>query len=232
MSSLFVLILFCLLFFIIVRKYKGNSSRFSSDKKEPAQRTCKYPPGTREERGKQGECAVSSVLSAYCSHSGGYFFDNVTMNFADGTTQIDHVLLTKKGILIIETKNYSGWISAKTDDEKWTQTVGKIKNIFQNPLRQNYKHWLAVQTLLNFLPKGIIQDIVIFTGNAEFKMTTPEGVLFLDELEEFLERINFGYIADDEFQRAIGLIEYARLERSEDTDRKHQEFLNRTFGGS
>ena len=35
---------------------------------------------------------------------------NVTLKTLDGTTQIDHVFVSRFGVFIVETKNYSGWI--------------------------------------------------------------------------------------------------------------------------
>lgn len=35
---------------------------------------------------------------------------NVTLNTADGTTQIDHVFISPFGIFVLETKNMRGWI--------------------------------------------------------------------------------------------------------------------------
>lgn len=183
-----------------------------------------------EHLGKIGESAVSSVLAGYCSHSKAYFFDNVTLSFDNGTTQIDHILLTKKGILVIETKNWSGWIFGKTEDSVWTQVVGKNKMVFQNPRRQNYKHCLAVYSVIQFVPKGFIKNLVILTGNAVFKTEHPNGVIYLNKFEHVLNNINFGEISDENFYRAIGVIEYLRLERSEQTDLDHRDYLNRTFG--
>jgi restriction system protein len=36
--------------------------------------------------------------------------DNVIVNTPNGTTQIDHVLVSVYGIFVIETKNIRGWI--------------------------------------------------------------------------------------------------------------------------
>ncbi len=35
---------------------------------------------------------------------------NVTLATPDGTTQIDHVFLSRYGVFVLETKNMSGWI--------------------------------------------------------------------------------------------------------------------------
>ena len=35
---------------------------------------------------------------------------NIVVPFLNGTTQIDHVLVSPYGLFIVETKNLSGWI--------------------------------------------------------------------------------------------------------------------------
>jgi hypothetical protein len=208
--------------------------RFGKKKKHAQKRSSRQAerssPKTAEQRGKQGEDAVNAVLDEYCRHSGACLFDNVTMQFKDGTTQIDHILLSKKGVLVIETKNYSGWIFAETEDVTWTQVTGKRKNTFQNPLRQNYKHWLAVQSVLSFLPQEVMQSIVVFTGNAQFKTDIPAGVLFIDELKDFLAVFDFGRITDSKIKRSVTCIQNVMLEQSKETDQKHIEHLKRKFG--
>jgi hypothetical protein len=185
-----------------------------------------------EYAGKIGESAVSSVLTGYCRRSNAHFFDNVTLPVDDGTTQIDHILVTKKGVLVIETKNWSGYIYGKAEDATWTQVLSSGKNVYQNPIRQNYKHYLAICSLLDFLPQYCIQEIVVFTGKAIFKTDIPDGVVFIDELEDVLEFIDFGNLSDDDIHRSVGRIECNRFERSHQTDRIHQEYLKRNFGNS
>jgi hypothetical protein len=66
--------------------------------------------------------------------------DNVIVNTRSGTTQIDHVLVSIYGIFVIETKNIKGWIFGAPNSEKWTQVIYGKKRLFQNPIKQNYRH--------------------------------------------------------------------------------------------
>ena len=69
--------------------------------------------------------------------------NNITLEYGEGTTQIDHILFTQNGILVIETKHMKGWIFAN-ENKTWTQVIYKWKNKFQNPLIQNKLHTNAV----------------------------------------------------------------------------------------
>lgn len=41
----------------------------------------------------------------------------------DGTTQVDHILVSRFGVFVIETKDFSGWIFASATDRTWTQVT-------------------------------------------------------------------------------------------------------------
>jgi Nuclease-related domain len=116
-----------------------------------------------------------------------HLLNHVTLRLEDGTTQIDHVLVSRFGIFVIETKDYKGWIFAGPRDRYWTQVLYRAKFRFQNPLRQNHRHVRAIQELLDFLPPDVIRPVVVFTGDAEFKTNIPEGVFTVAGLLAFVE---------------------------------------------
>lgn len=69
----------------------------------------------------------------------------MTLPTPDGTTQVDHVIVSRFGVFVIETKNHKGWVFGEERSRKWAQVIYRNKYQFLNPLRQNYKHLKAVQ---------------------------------------------------------------------------------------
>lgn len=63
---------------------------------------------------------------------------DVVIEYNDKKTQIDNILITSKGIYVIENKNYSGIIM--TGNSKWIQVLGENKSIIDNPFDQNEYH--------------------------------------------------------------------------------------------
>ncbi len=102
-------------------------------------------------------------------------FHDVMLSTPDGTTQIDHIFVSKFGIFVVETKNMKGWIFGNPNQSMWTQQIYKVKNQFQNPLRQNYKHSKAIHQLLDISEEAII-PLVVFVSDATFKTSMPENV--------------------------------------------------------
>ncbi len=62
---------------------------------------------------------------------------NVTLPTGEGTTQIDHVIVSPFGIFVIETKNMNGGIYGSEHEKQWTQALGGKKIPFKKTFRQN-----------------------------------------------------------------------------------------------
>lgn len=71
---------------------------------------CSYISQITEFQGKVGEFMVSEHVAKYLSAEY-ILLNNCTLpDQKDGTTQIDHILISPYGVFIVETKNYTGWI--------------------------------------------------------------------------------------------------------------------------
>jgi hypothetical protein len=159
-----------------------------------------------------------------------HLLNHVTLRVNDGTTQIDHILISRFGVFVIETKDYGGWIFADAGDRYWMQVIYGDRFRFQNPIRQNYKHVCAIRDLLEFLPSDAIRPLVVFTGDAEFKTATPEGVFTLAEFLAYLESQAAEIMSINRVQFCVGRLETARLSVSEETDLEHVQRLRRMYG--
>ena len=99
-----------------------------------------------------GEELVSRVLRSHFGPPDYHLMNHITIRMEDGTTQVDHILVSRFGVFVIETKDYKGWIFANAADATWTQVLFRRRFKFQNPIFQNKRHVRAVQGLLEFLP--------------------------------------------------------------------------------
>lgn len=177
-----------------------------------------------------GEELVTRVLSHF-GPPNYHLLNHVTLRMADGTTQVDHVLVSRFGVFIIETKDYNGWIFANAAGATWTHVFHKKKFKFQNPILQNYRHVRAVQELLSFLPPNAVRSLVVFTGHGQFKTEIPDGVLEIDRLAEFLCQQATVVMSQNRLEFCVGRLETARLAISGQTDLEHVRSLERRFAG-
>ncbi len=178
----------------------------------------------------RGEAAVRHALSANFPSPDYHLLNNVTLPVEDGTTQIDHILVSRYGIFVLESKHYTGWLFADANSPQWTQVIYRMRYRFQNPLHQNHKHALAVAKLLDFVPSEKIYPIVVFTGDATFKTPCPDGVFMLDELPGTIHRFKDEVLSQNRLQFCVGRLECCRKSITNQTDVEHVAYLNRKFG--
>ncbi|MBI2358572.1 MAG: NERD domain-containing protein [Deltaproteobacteria bacterium] len=126
-------------------------------------------------------------------------FHNLVVNTRTGTTQIDHVLLSRFGIFVIETKNYNGWIFGSESQKSWTQVLYGEKHPFQNPLHQNYRHAKALAEHLQ-IDDNKIHSIVFFIGDAELKTELPSNVM-TSGLSDYIKQFDQVVFTDTELVR-------------------------------
>lgn len=126
-------------------------------------------------KGMLGEAIVNLSAKYLLDRSEYHLIKNVTLPVEEGTTQIDHVIVSRFGIFVIETKNMKGWIFGDARQKTWTQKIYKHSTKFQNPLHQNYKHVKALENLLE-LDGTAIHSVIVFVGDSTFKTFMPENV--------------------------------------------------------
>ena len=178
----------------------------------------------------RGEALVCRELQAHFGSPDFHLLNHITLKIDNDTTQIDHILVSRFGIFVIETKDYSGWIFANAKQSTWTQVLygGKFK--FQNPIFQNLRHLQAVQELLDFLPPSTIKSVVVFVGSAEFKTEVPAGVCTLSGLMAYIRNHTEEALSLNRVQFSVGRLETARLAVSGKTDLEHLQNLERRHG--
>lgn len=87
----------------------------------------------------------------------------------DRSCQIDHVVVSRFGIYVIETKNFKGWIHGADSSEYWVQSIYSQKNEFRNPVKQNWSHVYALKDILWEYGKITYHPIVVFAGRAQLR---------------------------------------------------------------
>jgi hypothetical protein len=177
-----------------------------------------------------GEAKVLRALKGRFGPPDYHLLHHVTLRTSGGSTQIDHILVSRFGVFVIETKDLGGWIFGDASSASWTQVLFRAKFRFQNPIHQNYRHVCAVRDLLDFLPPSAIHSAVVFTGRATFKTPVPPGVFELDELIAYIASQTNAELTANRMQFCVGRLETARLAITKATDIEHVERLRRRYG--
>lgn len=100
--------------------------------------------------------------------------NNIYIPYKGKTSEIDVLLIHEKGLFIIESKNYSGWIFGSAEQQKWTQCLNKnTKEHFYNPIKQNRTHINALSLYLK-IEKDKMKSYIVFSERCELKKV-PEN---------------------------------------------------------
>ena len=99
------------------------------------------------------------------------YHDLIIKKDNNGFSQIDLVLVTSEGIIVIEVKDYSGWIYGSGNNTNWTKVLsyGKKKYKFYNPIKQNNNHISELRKTLNQFENIPFFSVIVFFGDCELK---------------------------------------------------------------
>jgi restriction system protein len=175
-------------------------------------------------KGLLGEGFVKSAARLRLPTEIYHSFHNVTLRTDDGTTQIDHIFVSRFGIFVLETKNMQGWIFGGEHQAEWTQRIFKETFKFQNPLRQNYKHVKTLEALLD-VPSETIHSVVVFAGDSTFKTPMPANVTSGGGFISYIKSFNETVLSEAQVHSALSQIHMRRLEPTRKTHREHGRHL-------
>ena len=171
----------------------------------------------------QGTLAQKLFLDTNVYHD----INNITLPTKDGTTQIDHVIVSRYGIFVVESKNMKGWIYGDEKNPQWTQVIFGNKYPFQNPLRQNYRHTKALSDFLN-IPHNKFFSVIMFWGDCEFKTPMPENVLN-QHYTPYIKSKTKILFSDEQVQHIVNKIKQGMLPKTGKTRRQHIQALQQRF---
>lgn len=145
-------------------------------------------------------------------------FHDVIIPASNGTTQIDHLLVSPYGLFIVETKNIKGWIFGSESQAKWTQSLYGKNYSFQNPIRQTFRQKKILSEYLG-LDESAIHTVIYFVGDCKFKTHLPANVINSGigrYIKQFINRI----LSPEEIHRIVRTLEQ-HVSESSLTTRDH-----------
>ena len=122
--------------------------------------------------GKLGEYLAYYSLQSFEKQGAKFLFNVYLPKENEETTEIDLIMIHKKGIFVLESKNYAGWIFGSEEQKNWYQTLPTRrrrahKEAFYNPVKQNDSH---IKHLRPFLPKELpVWSIIVFSDRCTLK---------------------------------------------------------------
>lgn len=142
--------------------------------------------------GSLGEALVRAELEML----GWPLLSNVVLACRWGSAEIDHLVRAPDGIVVIETKTFSGNVSGELGTASWLKRTRGEVNSFQNPLVQNAAHLDAVRDVIGN-PDGSLRGLVVSAGRARYSAPIAGCVVPVRDLARVLrESVAMPLLAD------------------------------------
>jgi hypothetical protein len=97
-----------------------------------------------------------------------------------GFIHIDHLLLTPRGVLVLDTRRVAGLIFGGDQMSDWTVMGRGRRYTFDNPQPALYDRIAAVKALVGEVP---VEGRLVFSNVGKFTKGFPKWVLMLDGIE-------------------------------------------------
>ena len=179
-------------------------------------------------KGMIGEWFINVSIRLFLDRREYHLLKDVTLPTPQGTTQIDHVIVSRFGVFVIETKNMKGWIFGNPAHKSWTQQIYRHRHSFQNPLRQNHLHMMTLKSLLG-LSDHQLHSVIFFIGDCTFKTPMPQNVMNRG-LIRYVKGITTPVLAESEVAHVVDTIQQGRLAANWQTHRQHVAQLKARHG--
>lgn len=122
--------------------------------------------------GRRGEKLLYKAVKKL--DGGNIIFCNLPVRYKRGRSEVDALIISRKGIITVEVKNHSGTIQGSWKDEKWLQRKHyKEKTTEQemdNPLKQMRRQRDIVKSILNAEGENVWIDSILFFSNNNVKL--------------------------------------------------------------
>ena len=122
----------------------------------------------------------STLRSALAAIAVEHIEDVVVPDGIDGEIHIEHLLLTARGVLVLNVKFYEGVIFAGDRMEQWTVIGPGGRSTFNNPLPSLYDRVAAVRQLIRDVN---VTGYVVFPSSADFTKGRPADVMLPEDLQ-------------------------------------------------
>lgn len=219
----------------IIVNQKQGTLRFNTFEDYEAQRKRdKKKDKKAAKKGHKGEKKTSRILSKL-KKEGYTIFDDVLIKSNGRTSQIDHIAVSKYGIFVVETKNYSGLIKDDCLATKWTYNPSGVmgKNIaFYSPYRQNETHIEFLSRVME-TEEEKFRSVVCFSDNAiltdRFAMSGKHILCRHHTMLKFISMYQEVIFTDEEVAKYCNIIKDSNI-KGKKARQEHAEYWRRHYG--
>ena len=161
-------------------------------------------------RGDIAETRVRRILAAGLEKNRYTVLNDVTIPSSGGTAHIDHIVVSRFGIFVIESQHARGSVSGGEFQERWKQYHLRRITRFDNPMHRNALQVQALENLLK-IPASKLHPVVVMVGQKGFKTPMPGNLLQPEKLIAYMRKKGQHILDGDQADRLLKAIDDARI---------------------
>ncbi len=146
--------------------------------------------------------ARKALRAAVIGGASAHLMDMLVPDGMGGGYHVDYLLLTVRGVMVIDLRDVAGNIFGGDQMAEWTVMDGAQRSTFTNPQSALYDRIAAVKAVAGDVP---VEGRIVFTRRGKFPKGLPKWTVMLDALRgEFASSSDFTAPADGSAQYQEG----------------------------
>jgi nuclease-like protein len=137
--------------------------------------------------------ARKALRAAVTAGSSDHLVDMLVPDGMGGSFHVDFLLLTLRGIVVVDLRDVKGNIFGGDQMAEWTVMDGAHRFTFTNPQSSLYDRVAAVKAVTGDVP---VEGRIVFTRRGKFPKGLPKWTLMLDALRAEFPQATFESPAD------------------------------------
>lgn len=161
-------------------------------------------------RGDIAETRVRRILLSGLKKSRYTVLNDLTVPSGGGTVHIDHLVVSRFGIFVIESQYAPGWVTGGEFQDQWKLAHwGRVARI-DNPLHRNALQVDALKALLQAASSAFI-PLVVMVGAKGFTRSMPKRLLIPEKLIASIRATTQPMLESEQALQVLREIESSRL---------------------
>src|ERR1700739_2142542 len=137
--------------------------------------------------------ARRALRTAVTGGAADYLVDSLVPDGMGGTFHVDYLLLTLRGVVVIDLRDVRGNIFGGDQMAEWTVMDGSHRFTFTNPQGALYDRIAAVKAVAGDVP---VEGRIVFTRRGKFPQGLPKWTLMVHALSAEFPSIEYAPPAD------------------------------------
>lgn len=161
-------------------------------------------------RGDIAESRTRRILANGLEKSRYTVLNDVELPAGGGTVNVDHIVVSRFGVFVIESQHASGMVSGGEFQDRWKQERWGHARRIENPMHKNAVQAETLGRLLG-MPQTKIHRVVVLTGHKGMKTETPDHLVPAEQLIRYIRKKGTHVLEREQADRALKAVESARI---------------------